>query len=833
MADSYWKLAYFLFICVINLTLVLFVYFRNRHHLVNRLFAVSVLWVTFWTISDNFLHLLAETSAGLFWGRTTFAMASLIPASFLPFAGAFPSDQKLPRNFVLSAFAVIGISFFFVSFTPLIVTGVRYDDRGLHLTYGTLYPAFALYFVLCFATSFYLLWRKYQIVRGIERLRMRYLFLGTLITVVGGASTNLVIPLLFRTSRFSWAGPAFTVFIFTFIAHAIIRHRLMNIHLVIRRSVVLLLAVATAGGAFLGFLWLIKSFVFPRHGDFPLWVDVALVLLIALLFHPLRRRIQTSYDRYLYRESYDYQRTIREASRTMGSMLDLKSLLNYVSEIIGRTIRPETVSIYIRNEDSTGYMRRAMRRFIDTSTLEPEAALPQGSPLLDLLAHSRNHLLRDEAGRVTLGDATQDALRQLARLGGEVALPILHEQELTGFLIVGPKLSGDPYFTEDIDLLSTLIGQAAIAIKNAQLYEEVTIVNEYVANIVATMESGVVAVGANGRVTLFNPAAERMTGLSARSVRSGSISTLPVTLAQALEATLADGQPRIQPETTIPDTTGRLTPISYSTYVLRDRSGSALGAVAVFADLSRLKELEGERRRAERLASFGALASGIAHEIKNPLVAIKTFAELLPERFTEEDFREDFSRVVIQEIERIDDLVARLRGLAAPTRQPLAPLDLREPIEDTLALLRAQLEQNGIRLHRFYKPGLPPVAGDPAQLKQLFLNLFMNALEAMDSGGELTIEVQARSRHGSSTVLAKVSDTGSGIPEALLGKIFDPFITTKSRGSGLGLAICRRITDAHGATIRAENNPSGRGSTIAIDFPAVTAMAVTINESAR
>src|SRR5206468_653907 len=106
-----------------------------------------------------------------------------------------------------------------------------------------------------------------------------------------------------------------------------------------------------------------------------------------------------------------------------------------------------------------------------------------------------------------------------------------------------------------------------------------------------------------------------------------------------------------------------------------------------------LKDLEREKRRAERLASFGALASGVAHEIKNPLVAIRTFAELLPERFTDTDFREDFSKVVIKEIARIDDLVGRLRGIAATAPQQIGAIDIREPVSETLALLRAQLEQ--------------------------------------------------------------------------------------------------------------------------------------------
>jgi len=458
------------------------------------------------------------------------------------------------------------------------------------------------------------------------------------------------------------------------------------------------------------------------------------------------------------------------------------------------------------------------RSIEDNGRPQFKETLPESSPLIRFLANVPTYLLRDDLRRTKPKAGRNEALEELVDLGGEMALPILHEDQLTGLLIVAPKLSGDPYFSEDIDLLSTLVGQAAIAIKNAQLYREVALVNEYVTNIVATMESGVIAVDADGRVTLFNPAAERITGLSAEAITSGHATSLPAALAHPLQATLTDGQPRLQAETTIPDASGRYTPVSSSTHALRDRLGNVLGTVAVFSDLTRLKELEGEKRRAERLASIGALASGIAHEIKNPLVAIKTFAELLPERFTEKDFREDFSQVVIREIARIDDLVARLRGLAAPAARPLPSLDLRSPIEETLVLLRGQLEQKRVRVRRLYERTLPQVAGDPAQLKQLFLNLFMNALEAMDAGGELTIRLSRRESIGVSSLLAEVSDTGSGIPQDMLGKVFDPFVTTKPGGSGLGLAICRGIADAHRATIRVENNTNCRGTTATIEF---------------
>ncbi len=320
-----------------------------------------------------------------------------------------------------------------------------------------------------------------------------------------------------------------------------------------------------------------------------------------------------------------------------------------------------------------------------------------------------------------------------------------------------------------------------------------------------------------------------MTGLAATRVRSGPVDQLPPALAGAIEATLADGQSHLQVETTISGITGRATPVVCSTSPFRDTEGNLLGAVLVFSDLTRLKELEGEKHQAERLASVGALASGIAHEIKNPLVAIKTFAQLLPQKFGEENFREDFAKVAVREIDRIEGLVERLRDLSRPPEDLLRPLDLREPIDATLVLLRGQLEETRTLVRRFYPAAPWPVTGDPGRLGQLFLNLFQNALEAMGPGEELTIRLDNQAEPGGTpTLRVQVSDTGPGIPEALLGKIFDPFVTTKPRGSGLGLAICRAIADSHRATIRAENSPTGHGTTVTLEFPVAVGVAEAV-----
>jgi len=256
-----------------------------------------------------------------------------------------------------------------------------------------------------------------------------------------------------------------------------------------------------------------------------------------------------------------------------------------------------------------------------------------------------------------------------------------------------------------------------------------------------------------------------------------------------------------------------------STSPLRGLHGAVVGAVTVLSDLSRLKELEQEKRRAERLASLEAIASGMVHEIRNPLVAIKTFTQLLPARFDDAVFRESFARVSDREISRIEALLERFRTLASASAQPMEPVDVGAPLQAALELLRPQIDARRIHLRHVADGTRRPIIGNASQLEQLFLNLCLNALEAMEPGGELTIRVADLCEAGGTTLLIEVSDTGPGIAEDILPNIFNPFVTTKARGSGSGLAICRSIADAHRAALRARNNTERRGATFTLEFP--------------
>ena len=213
------------------------------------------------------------------------------------------------------------------------------------------------------------------------------------------------------------------------------------------------------------------------------------------------------------------------------------------------------------------------------------------------------------------------------------------------------------------------------------------------------------------------------------------------------------------------------------------------------------------------MKAVGTLAAGLAHEIKNPLTSIKTFTEYLEERYDDPDFRAKFKKIVGGEVERISQTVQQLLEFAKPSAPKLQPVDIAKLMDETVELLNGELVQRHVQVSRRYDAGLP-VLGDPAQLKQVFLNLMLNSLEAMNGHGELMLETGLQ---GSELVIT-IRDNGMGISPNNLSHIFEPFFTTKSTGTGLGLSVVRGIIDEHGGQIKVESQPR-QGTTIKVSLP--------------
>jgi len=800
---------------VANLWVGLYVFSRAPRAPLNRAFVFLALATSCWAVAlavgyhaDPKSTDPQSTTAII---RFAFAAGSLFAVSFLLFIDRFASTSRGSRILVQYGLVPVGVAFFVTSFSPWIVSSAKSVDQGLNVNYGPLHPLFAAYALIGLAVTVHLLLTKYRRSEGLEAVQIRYVILAFVLSGALITTTNVVLPLLLKTSAYGRYGPLFSLILLGIIAHAIIRHRLMDIRLVIHRGVTYLAALIITAGT-LTLVLLGSNVLLPDEQDFSVR-EMILVAVVVLLLNPVRAALQRVFDRYLYRNPYDYAHTLREASHALTATIDLQSLLGHTGAVIESTFRPDGIGIYLFDSEDTEFVLSW-----SLSSAPLRATIANTSPVVTALA-VHTLLFSDEVLNVNPSLPTNNLHDLLESLRTEVVVPLREEGDLIGFIALGAKRSGDPYFSNDVDLLTTLANQAAVAVRNAQTHARVVHMNEQMNKVLETIESGVVAVGPRGRITLFNRAAEHLTGTSTKLALGQSPQQLPAPLAELLHSTAADGEPRSHVEFSLPGLTGQPVPLICSTSPLRGPGGAILGAVAVLNDISRLKELEQEKRRAERLASIEAIASGLVHEIRNPLVGIKTYAQLLPSRGTSEAFRDMFSRTAGREIGRIDDLLSRFRTISGASREPMQTVDISGPLRDTLETLHAQMEDRQIHLRQVGEVAHRTVLGNPSQLQQLFLNLCLNAIQAMEPGGELTVRVADLSEGGGSTLIVEVADTGPGIPDDLLATIFDPFVTTKPHGTGLGLAICRGIADAHHARLAARNNAGRPGCTFTVEFP--------------
>lgn len=226
--------------------------------------------------------------------------------------------------------------------------------------------------------------------------------------------------------------------------------------------------------------------------------------------------------------------------------------------------------------------------------------------------------------------------------------------------------------------------------------------------------------------------------------------------------------------------------------------------------------MQEELMRSERLKAVSTLAAGMAHEIKNPLTAIKTFTEYLREKKDDPEFIDKFERIVGTEVDKINNIVHQLLDFAKPAPLKLETANINNILDDTLSLLSNDIIKHNIRLIKEYSP-LPDMQADPNQLKQAFLNIILNAIEAMSSGGELSVGTQTVVSGQVSRVQVIIKDTGAGIPQKDLPHIFDPFYSTKDKGTGLGLSITYEIIKKHSGSISVESE-AGKGTEVKIEF---------------
>jgi two-component system, NtrC family, nitrogen regulation sensor histidine kinase GlnL len=355
--------------------------------------------------------------------------------------------------------------------------------------------------------------------------------------------------------------------------------------------------------------------------------------------------------------------------------------------------------------------------------------------------------------------------------------------------------------------------------------------DEYYANVIDSVGDGVIVLDREGTITLINPAAEEITGISRRHGQGQIFNDIFAgvkTLLEMVAKTAASGMTISDYENIALTKANHITPISATTSPLLKDNGEQIGTILILRDLTNIRELERAVRQADRLSTLGTLAAGLAHEIKNPLGGIKGAAQLLERELPDGSDLCDYTGIMLKEVQRVNRIVEELLELASP--RPLKPskVNLHKTLGDILILQKRAVGKKTVNFLQQFDPSIPPLLGDESLLIQLFLNLIKNAVEAVRENGVIRVtsrvvadySMTQKGERRSRMVAIEISDDGPGIQKDDMEHLFTPFFTTKPNGTGLGLAICHKIVSEHRGMIKVDSEPT-RGTTFTVILPLI------------
>ncbi len=624
-------------------------------------------------------------------------------------------------------------------------------------------------------------------------------------------------------------------------AYAIARYRLMDVDVIFRRGFAYSLATMTVLGAFYALIFTIGDVVHQNFRDLGQAGWIAAVLVAAFLFQPLRTWIQERLDRYFYRERYDYRRTLIEFARELNAETDLAAMLASVTERIGKTLGIERVAVFL--QDGGGKwdlahglgMRDRQGRAIQPGDYLDLAFLEAGRPESNL--HARPYVFF-ESTRWRL-DGTASERSTIADLDLTYYLPCLARSRTVAFLGLGRTLNRDYLSGDDLELLMTLAGSLGIAIDNARLYQSLQQkvaqyerLKDFSENIVESIHVGILAVDLEDRVESWNTQLELMYGISRDQAVGRPLGELfPEDLVKEFVRVREETgvhnvfKYRLRPEAMPEATDGAKRPTSdrilnLAIAPLVAKNFDRIGRLIIFDDVTDRIELEQQLVQAEKLSSLGLLAAGVAHEVNTPLAVISTYAQMLARQVSEDEQKARLLDKIAAQTFRASEIVNSLLNFSRTSPTEFAPVDLNRTVQETISLLDHQFKKARVQVETDLDPELPAIEGNNGKLQQVFLNLFLNAKDAMPEGGRLLIRTAGPNGDPSGQVRVEVADTGIGIAPEHLNRIYDPFFTTKGvqKGTGLGLAVSYGILQEHSSTISVESEV-GQGTCFRLEFP--------------
>ncbi len=684
-----------LFASITNLVLGVLVLRSNSRARMNQVFAFLALTLALWNLNFAVLYSVSDHDFAFRLSRVLRTGTLFMPPAVFHLVIVL----KARRSRLFRSLLVIDYAFAcllaLANRADLLVSDLQAFAWGYYSVGGPLYSIFTVFLILNFGATLSVLIYDYRHSTDPHmRLQLQFWLLGAIVAFPLGC-TNLLpaygVPFypLGSLGNAVWAG---------IVAYAIVRHRLMDIDLVVTKGMSYsAVAFVLIAPTFLIILWLQRRSFGQIHPDFSVAMLILLVA-VGVLFPTLRFRAESRIERSLFREKHEYRAALIAFTRSIVRILDRQRLVRELATALSETWRLDRIAVALYEEPHRVFV---VQHTVGARPTKNEFS--DGDAFILALSRSPEPVLREE-----LEESARPAEREVVTAtcqqnGWQVCIPLTAGGRLIGFISLGRKYNMDAFFVEDLSLLGTLAAEASVALENARLYEE-------------------------------------------------------------------------------------------------------------------LKRSQDLIRRADRLSALGTLAAGIAHEVRNPLVSIQTFFQLAPSRLHDEEFLTTFLSMTAAEVKRISSLIAELLSFASSPTRTLGPVSLNDAVVGAVTLLDPEARKHQLTLTSELCEDAPVVLGDSDQTRQILINLVLNAIQATQPGGTVTISTYFVRQGGLSAGQFVVADNGPGIPQEQIDHIFDPFFTTKESGTGLGLAIVHQIVMEHGGSISVDSKP-GVGTRFLVNLP--------------
>ncbi len=759
----------------------------------------------------------------VFW--TNVVAEALQPALFLHFALSFPEERfrGLRRGWLLPLIYAPGaalVGFWLWSLTTRQATGLL-----LHHLNQTSTAYDAIYYVMA-AALFLVSYRRAD--SPLLRQQLKWVTRGTLLTVVPFTFYAIFYLLDLRTNIIEEIAGVSLIFLPLTFSWAIVRYRLMDTDLIFKRSVAYVLATGLILGAYAGFIAL--SAVLIRKGApeaLREWVQGLAIIVMVIIFDPLKRRIQGWVDRTFDRHRYDYRKALVEFGRGLGSETNLDALLESIVEQLPRTLLVARVAVFLARDP--GELHIAASHGLPSEIEALDGRLDLG--FLDFSpASHRSHIFLENAQQALHLPAEQQRAAALLDLNYYLPCRVQDGADTRTIAVIGlgRTLGGDFLSSEDVELLESLASYIGIALQNAILYArleskitEFERLKEFNENIVESINVGIFAVDLEDRIESWNAQMEAMYALSrAEAIGQLLSAVFPSEFIDALEGLRSDQGVYHLYKFRLTTRAGEQRTANIAIAPLLSRNFIPVGRIILVDDITDRVTLEAQLAQADKLSSIGLLAAGVAHEINTPLAVISSYAQILAKQLRGDARLAPVLEKINQQSFRAAEIANGLLNFSRTSTTEFRSTDLNQVIRDTLSLLEHQFKTTQIFIDLELASELPPISGNPGKLQQVFLNLLLNAKDAMPGGGRLRIATLVNGH-----VEAVISDSGSGIAPEHLKRIYDPFFTTKSavrpgdrRGTGLGLSVSYGIIQEHAGKIHVES-AVGAGTTFHLEFP--------------